>query len=378
MPRENILYINFEHERLRHLDAVNLEDMLKVYYQLFNPDPRWPVYLLLDEVQLVRDWDKWVRRVHDSGRYRLYITGSTSKLSSREISDALRGRSADYLVLPFSFREFLRARGLEVEDATLLGLLEERGRVLGLLEEYLRLGGFPRVVLVKDPDERIRILRSHYEAIFYRDLVERCKLDPELLDVVLRSLISSFAGYFSASRLSNYLRTIGLPHSKSTILKCVACAQQAYLILLSEIHSYSVRNRRQYPRKVYIADTGVATLIAPEAAESMGRLMENAVAVELFRRGVELRHWREYGRREGAEVDFVVVQGLRAAQLVQVTYARSRGELRSRELAALAKASRELGCSDAVVITWDYEGYEELDGLRVRFTPLWKWLLGAD
>ncbi|MEM4569559.1 MAG: ATP-binding protein [Thermofilaceae archaeon] len=375
VPRDNILYVNFEHERLRRLDANDLEEMLKVYFQLFKPNPGHPIYLLLDEVQLVADWDKWVRRIHDRGGFRLYITGSTSKLTSREIADSLRGRSADYLVLPFSFREFLKARGFEVGDAEVLTYLEERGRVLGLLEEYLVYGGFPRVVLTEDPEEKRRVLKAHYEAIFYRDLVDRCKLDPELLDALLTALISSFAGLYSASKLHNYVKSLGLRCSKATLIKYVSCAQQAYLLFLSQIHSPSARSRRQYPRKAYVVDNGIITTLVPEAAENLGRLMENAVAVELVRRGWELRYWREYGRREGREVDFVLIQGLKVRQLVQVTYASSRSEVKGRELEALRKAGEELGCRDALIITWDYEGREEFEGLEVRYTPLWKWLL---
>ncbi|PSO07224.1 hypothetical protein B9Q04_12010 [Candidatus Marsarchaeota G2 archaeon BE_D] len=94
--KENIVYIDFEHERLMGLDAVHLEDMLKVYYELYSPSEKFPIYLFLNEVQNVKDWDKWVRRVQADGRYRIYLTRSSSKLSSREIATSLRGRSVSY------------------------------------------------------------------------------------------------------------------------------------------------------------------------------------------------------------------------------------------------------------------------------------------
>jgi hypothetical protein len=229
VPRSNILYVNFEHERLRRLDANDLEDLMKVYYEMFEPSSSHPVYLLLDEIQLVRDWDKWVRRIHDTGKFRVYVTGSTSKLSSREVADALRGRSVDFPVFPFSFREFLKARGFSVGDAETLSYLDERGRVLRLLEEYLTFGGFPRVVLAEGVEEKRALLKAHYEAIFYRDLVDRCKLDPELLDLVLSTLVSSAAGQFSASKLLNVAKSLGFKCSKATLIRYVECARQAYL-----------------------------------------------------------------------------------------------------------------------------------------------------
>jgi len=379
IPRGNILYVNFEHERLRGLDARDLEDMMKVYYGALGPDGRFPIYLLLDEVQLVGDWDRWVRRMHDSGGYRIYVTGSTSRMTSAEIADALRGRSVSYEIFPFSFREFLRARGLEAEvrDIDVTSHLDERGRILGALEEYLRFGGYPRAVLTEDPEERRRVLLAHYDAIFYRDLVDRCGLDPDLLDAALSSIVSSPAGFFSASKLCNYMRSIGIGCSKAALLKYVECARQSYLVLLSEIYSRSARNRRQYPRKAYVVDNGIVTARYPEVAGRTGVLMENAVAVELARRGIELRYWREYGRREGREVDFVISDGGSIRQLVQVTYAISGSGIRDREIRALEAASAELGCRESLVITWDYWGRGLIGDLEVRYVPLWAWLLGS-
>ena len=371
LPRENILYVNFEHERLRNLDANDLEDMMKVFYQLFSP--RDQIYLFLDEVQNVKDWDRWVRRVYDSGKYRIYISGSSSRLSSREIATSLRGRSVDYPVFPFSFREFLRSKGFFLYS-DVMGYLEERGRILGLLEEYLRFGGYPKVVLTEDQEEKRRILKSYYEAVFYRDLVERCKLDPELLDSFLRYSISCFSKQISISKIHNYLRSIGLRCSKATLIKFLRCAEQAYFLFPVEIFSYSIKERKQYPRKLYVVDNGIINVVYPESG--IGGLMENAVAVEMLRRELEIFYWREYGKRDGAEVDFVVRDGIKVKKLVQVTYASSREDLNRREMRALLKASSELGCDDLLVITWDYEDEMEYEGRKVRFTPMWKWLLG--
>jgi len=370
IPGENILYVNFEHERLRNLDANHLEDMLKVFYQLFSPGNA-PIYLFLDEIQNVKDWDRWVRRVHDSGKYRIYLSGSSSKLSSREIATALRGRSIDYRVFPFSFREFLRARNFSI-DLAFMEYLEERGKLLRLLEEYLMFGGYPKVVLAKDVEEKKKILRSYYEAIFYRDLVERCKLDAELLDAFLRYALSCFANQTSITRIHKHLKSIGLKCSKETLIKFLRCAEQAYFLFPIEIFSYSIKAKNQYPRKLYVVDNGIVNTVYPETG--IGRSMENAVAVEMLRRGMEIFYWKEYGKREGAEVDFVVMDGVKVRELVQVTYASSREEINRRELNALFKASSELVCSNLLIITWDYTDELEHEGKKVRFIPLWKWL----
>jgi predicted AAA+ superfamily ATPase len=375
VPRSNILYVNFEHERLRRLDANDLEDMVKVYYEMFEPDVSRPIYLLLDEVQLVNDWDKWVRRVHDSEKYRIYITGSTSKLTSKEIADALRGRSVDYTVFPFSFREFTKAKRAEIRDPETLSYLEERGIVLRLLREYLVYGGFPRVVLAETPEEKRALLKSHYNAIFYRDLVERCRLDPGILDLILSSLVTGATGLFSVSKLYNFAKSLGYRTSKAKLIEYVECARQAYLVLLSEIYSPTIRNRKQYPKKAYIIDNGIITTLSTESTENLGKLMENIVAVELARNGYTLNYWREYGKREGPEVDFVITEGQRPRQLIQVTYASSKTEIKPREKAALIKASQELQTTRALVITWDLKAQEQQGDLKITYIPLWQWLL---
>jgi len=381
IPKDNVVYINFEHERLRGLDALHLEDMMKTYYKFFSPLNDKPIYLFLDEIQNVRDWDKWVRNIYEKRKYRLVISGSSSKLLSREISTSLRGRSIDITVLPFSFREFLNAKGINIDNLKLVGYSERRGRLLGLLEEYLRLGGYPKVVLTKDYMVKRDILRSYYEAIFYRDLIERYKIrDATLLDIFLRYLMSSFSKYVSISRAYNYLKGLGFRTSKSSLIKFMSYAEEVFLVYMVEILSPSIKARKQYPRKVYCVDNGIVVAKHPEALESMGRLMENVVFIELMRRSrlgelFQVYYWREYGNRTGREVDFVIVEGFKAKQLIQVTYVSNGDEVGKREIEALLKASKELNCKNLLIITWDYDDEMKLKERKIKFIPLWRWLL---
>ena len=374
--KDNILYVNFEHERLRNLDANDLRDMLKVFYQMFSPDEKFPVYLFLDEIQNVRDWDKWVRRVYDSGKYRIFISGSSSKLSSREIATSLRGRSIDFVIFPFSFKEFLRAKNFEV-NLEIISYLEERGKILKLTEEFLTFGSYPKIVLSEDREVRERILKSYYNAIFYKDLVERCNLDPTLLDTFLRYTISCFSKQISISKIYNYLKTLGLKCSKSTLIKFLRYSEEAFFLFPVEIFSYSIKDRKQYPRKLYVVDNGIIRAIYPEYMEDMGRLMENTVFIELKRMEFagkisEIYYWKDYQQRE---VDFVVKEGLNVKELIQVCYDIEDFSTKNRELRALIKAGKELKCRNLKVITWDYEGREEFKNKRIEFIPLWKWLL---
>jgi len=137
LDKRNVLYVNFEHERLRYLDARDLEDLLKVYYELMLPDDKKPIFLFLDEIQNVSDWELWVRRVFDQRKFRLFLSGSSSKLLAKEIATSLRGRALSRIVTPFSFQEFLTAKGVKIRE------------------------------------EKLELLLSYFPAIFYRDLVER-------------------------------------------------------------------------------------------------------------------------------------------------------------------------------------------------------------
>lgn len=379
IPKNNILYVNFEHERLRNLDAIHLEEMMKVFFQLFFPNESFPIYLILDEIQNVRDWDKWVRRIHDSPKYRIYITGSSSKLSSKEIATSLRGRSISYTIFPFSFREFLRANNFEVKELDTLPYLEERGKILALIDEYIKFGGYPKVVLIKDEKLKEKLLLSYYEAIFYKDLIERYKPDPTLLDAFLRYCINNYSSLISISKAYKYLKSLGLKCSKQTLIKYLTYAGNVFLIFPVEIFSYSIKQRKIYPKKIYIVDNGLIRVLTGEI--KIGKLMENVVAVEIIRRLQELTqiaYWKEYGKRDGSEVDFVILKNNKPVKLIQVTYASNKEEIDKRELNALIKASEELNCNDLQIITWDYEGEIELKSCIIKCIPLWKWLLKSE
>ncbi|MGB9806917.1 MAG: ATP-binding protein, partial [Thermoproteota archaeon] len=359
ISRENILYVNFEHERLRNLDANDLEDMLEVFYQLFVPKENMPIYLFLDEIQNVRDWERWLRRVYEGGKFRIFISGSSSKLSSKEVATALRGRSIDFTIFPFSFREFLKAKKVELENIEVLSYLEERGKILRLTEEYVNFGGYPKVVLTEDTETKEMILKAYYDAVFYKDLVERYKVDPVLLDTFLRYAISCFAKLVSISKVYNYLKTLGLKCSKSTLIKFLKYSEEAFFLFPVEVFSYSIKSRKQYPKKLYVVDNGIVRVIYHDAEKNFSRLMENTVALELMRRKslkTEIFYWKEYGKRDGNEVDFVVREGMEVKRLIQVTYASSKEEIEKREVKSLIKASEELRCNELLVITWDYEG----------------------
>ena len=161
IPMSNILYINFEHEKLRNLDANDLGDMLAIYYEVSKVNRKEKIYLFLDEIQVVSGWSNWVNRIFETKEFHIYLSGSSSKLLSREFSTRLRGRSIDFPVFPYSFREFLRVTGVLIQDPNLLIHSEKRGVIMGALQQYINTGGYPEVVGLKDLGNKL--LRSYID-----------------------------------------------------------------------------------------------------------------------------------------------------------------------------------------------------------------------
>jgi predicted AAA+ superfamily ATPase len=163
------------------------------------------------------------------------------------------------------------------------------------------------------------------------------------------------------------------------LIKFLKYSEEVFFLFPIEIFSYSIKERKQYPKKLYVVDNGIVRAIYPDAEKSFGRLMENSVAVELLRRKegskFEIFYWKEYGKRNGNEVDFVIREGMSIKKLIQVTYANSKDEIEKREVENLIKASEELKCKDLLIITWDYEGELEVESRKVKCLPLWKWLI---
>ena len=359
IPKEEIFYINFEDERLEK-KIETLTELIPTIEELFGKKER--LYLFLDEVQNVPGWDSWVRRIHDSRReIRLFLSGSSSKLSSREIPTSLRGRALTFEVFPLSFPEFLRFKNFEVPER--VDFSGRKAELLNLLREYLIYGGFPEVVLAEDKRIKGMIIRDYFNTIIALDVVERYKVrNPEELRAFIRLLLNS--EYFSLSRAERTMRSLGYSVSKATLANYLRYLEECYFAFPVEVFSPKVKLRIQHPKKIYFVDTAFLTFLSVKFSENIGRLMENAVFIELLRRGKEVN----YALGENWEVDFVLPE---EETLIQVSYDVSSPKTMERELKALKKAKRTFGWKNAWLITWDVE--KKVDGIEV--VPLWRFLL---
>ncbi len=369
LDRDETLYLDFEDIALKGLSAI---ECLKVVTELFSEVSGKRVRnIFLDEVQNLEDWQSFIRTLLDRG-YNVYATGSSSRLLSKELATQLRGRSNTHLLLPFSFSEVLTATNSIPTD---LNSLTAIGKLKNSLSRYLEYGGYPEVVLGRD--ERDKLLGEYKELIFLKDFVERQNTKSiEVARFVFNFVTQCFASEISVRRITNELSSRNIPFGRNTVYDYTEKLQDTMIFFFLERYSTKVSMRAGWPKKVYLADNGLSWRLPLDK----GRLMENAVFLELKRRQRqypidELYYYRD---ANGNEVDFVVKKGQQPSELIQVTYISSESEMRKSEVESLLNASKKLGCKKLAIITWDYENTKRFHDMNVHFIPLWKWLLGKE
>ncbi len=370
VPHKNLIYINFEDDRLSPLDGSELSSLLNVYLQNFSPDPQHNIYLFLDEVQNVKGWEKTLRRIHDKNpKVSIVISGSSSKLLSSEIATSLRGRTLTFELYPFSFRSFLETKDVSIGYEN-IEFSPQKDLVIRCLKEYFEYGGFPKVVL--EEKEKTKILEEYYRAIFYRDIIERYEIrNIRLFEDFLKTIIQSSSSLFSYGKAVNFLKSVGHRVSKGTLIEYMKYIESAFLAFEVPILSRAVKDQLQYPRKIYSIDTGLKNAVCFRTGEDMGKMAENIVFLELKRRGDSIYYWKD---AVGHEVDFIIRKGLKVDKLIQVAWNIDE-KVQKREERALFKAMEMFDLKDGEVLTEDLLSDRKVGDKTIHYMPLWKWLL---
>jgi uncharacterized protein len=375
VPRERILYINLEDDRLFPLELPDLDGLLRTYFELHPENTSKRVHLFLDEVQVVDGWERFVRRILDSENIQVYLTGSSSKMLSSEIATTMRGRSISFLILPFSFREFLVAKGFHTEAHMPSA---KKAQLLSHLSDFARSGGFPEIVLERDPDLVTRLLGDYREVMLFRDIVERFNVkNSGILKSLFHTMISSTSSAFSINKFHNTLKSRGQNIGKNTIYDYAGYLEDTYAILLIRSFDYSLRKREQSLPKPYPIDPGFLRLQGPMVSDNAGVAMETIVAVELLRLCAEkptldFHYWKGTYQRE---VDFVITRDTDVSALVQVCYDLEDEDTEGREVRSLLNAGKALSCDNMFILSWDEERTVEVSGKEIHVLPVWKWLL---
>jgi hypothetical protein len=357
---KNPMYVNLEDVAFRNISAEEFFDVIKIFSEI-NYEPKT---LFLDEIQNIVKWQVLVRSLYDRN-YKVFVTGSSSKLLPKEISTELHGRTFTYILLPFSFREFVKSKIEKVDIKT----FEGKGKILRLAREYLEFGGYPEVVLEESKE---KILREYFDEIFYKDFVERHKIKSfEFGRFLFEFIFQNFSNEISFRKIKS---TFGRNISERTLYTYVDKLEDTLAVFFVRKFSKSVYVRESWPKKVFVCDTGLSKIL--RFSPDIGRLMENAVFLDIVRE-TNINPLLEifYLKLNGGEVDFVIKEGLNVRQLIQVSYASSKDEIDKREVKALIKSSGLLKCKNMLIITWDYEDEIETENKIIKCLPLWKWLL---
>ncbi|MBI2129992.1 ATP-binding protein [Candidatus Woesearchaeota archaeon] len=355
LREKDCLYINFNDERLIDFSIENFQNVLDF---LNEQGYKESCFLFIDEIQEVDKWEKWIDRIKE--KHPILITGSNSKLLSKEISTILTGRSINISLYPFSFKEFLDSQNMSLEkwqlDLKLQSVLRTR------FSEFLNSGGIPKVVVDNDK----RLLQEIYENILYRDIVKRFNKNLEKpIKEVSVYLLSNISKELSVRSLS---KIIGIKNL-STVKSILDTFEKAFLFFFINKFDFSIRKQIQNPRKTYCIDNGFVTNIGFRSSENKGRLLENLVFVELKRKNKEIYYFSDKG-----ECDFVVKEGLKIKKAIQVCYDLNE-ENKDRELNGLVEALKKFSLKEGLILTYDQEDELKIEGKKIKLLPVWKWLL---
>ncbi|MDT8318394.1 MAG: ATP-binding protein [bacterium] len=373
-PKSSMLYINFDDERLYPMTTADLHGITDTFYRLFPKNKERLCYLFFDEIQNIPGWEQFVRRILDTEKVQMVLTGSSAKLLSREISTSLRGRSISTEIFPFSFHETLTHEGIQIETAhrpgaKLSALLQNRFR------SFLIKGGFPEIQGLDD-FLRLRILQEYVDVVILRDIVERYRIgNIQPLRALIRHLLSAPSTLFSVNKFYNDLKSQGIACGKNTLHEFLEHLSDAYLFYPAVIHSRSERARRVNPRKIYAIDTGLITAFMHQPDRDTGRLLENAVFMELRRRCRSIEYYRT---ESGFEVDFIATTASGNQALYQVSLHLNDPVTRKRELRALTEAMEETGIGKGMIITLEDEEHIETDCGPIEAIPAWLWMINME
>jgi Predicted ATPase (AAA+ superfamily) len=373
VPIRNIIYLNFFDDRLRTLNRDSLGLISEAYFSLF-PEKKGTekVYFFLDELQCVSGWEAYVDRLMRTEICEVFISGSSAQLLSVEIATQMRGRALSWELFPFSFGEFVKARGTAVDGTP---TSRRRLTLSKLFDEYWETGGFPEVLGVSD---RIRIMthQEYLNAILFRDVIERHDVaHPRAVADLAVWLIDNTASTYSVNKLTGYLAALGHKITKSTVGDLLDWFEDAYFLFTSRIFDASLARSNTNPKKVYCVDHALVRSISSGVLANSGHLLENIVFLALRRNAPRIYYYRT---RTGREVDFAVPRKGNGVELVQVCESLAVLATREREIRALSEAMNESGVKNSILVTRNETGEVQTEAGTVSIFPAWQWLLANE
>jgi len=357
--KKDCLYINFEDPFFVKYDQAQIiEELIETYKEYFSTNLK---YLFFDEIQNIKNWEKAIRKLRDGSKYKIFVTGSSSKLLSQELSTLLSGRHLSYQLFPLSYKEYLAFNNLTIDNKKDLILKEKK--LLRLFDSYLAVGGFPEIAI----GGKQELIKQYYADIIEKDIIRRFDIrQKDILEKMGIFIISNAAKIVSSASLKNTYKI-----SFEMVSNYLEYLKESFLVFELPQFSYSLKSQQKSLKKFYAIDPGLANAVSFRFSEDKGRLLENCVFLELKRRKQEIYY---YKTANGNEVDFLIKQG-KSPLLIQVSWSLADNKTKQREIRSLVKAMKELKTNKAIILTYNSQGELKLNNKKISIMPVFKWLL---
>ncbi|MFW6140915.1 MAG: ATP-binding protein, partial [Acidobacteriota bacterium] len=307
------------------------------------------------------DWERFVRRIHDNENVQINLTGSSSRLMSKEIASSLRGRTMTHEISPLNFNEYLRFKNISRDYHSSKG----KAHIIHAINSYLNTGGFPEVLDCSETF-RLKILQDYFNLILYKDLIERYKIrNHSLLKYLLKFLLSNNANPFSVNKFYRDSKSQGYVSSKDSLHNYLSYLEDAFCFSFVPIFSDSLRKQQVNYKKVYAVDHGLVTGMVSSSSYNTGRLLETMVYNQLRRHysKEEIFYYRTFQKKE---IDFIVYKLGNIQALIQVSETITKPETRKRETESLYQALKELNIKEAKIITGNEEKFLKEDSYTIQ------------
>lgn len=360
-----ILYLNFEDERFV-LTSNDLDLILQSYTELFPDLKLADCYFLFDEVQEVDGWEKFVSRIYASVSQKIFITGSNSKLLSREIATTLRGRTLTYEVYPLSFDEYLKL----MFPLFNINKSKDRAKVASYFMKFMKLGGFPETIKM-NKYLRSKVHQEYYNTMLFRDLVDRFKvLQISTLKYFCKRLIANSSCEFSVNKIYNDLKSQGYQTGKDSLYLYQDYVEAIYMCMLVPKFSHSILKSEGSRKKSYVVDHGMGISLDYKFAHDKGRILENLIALEFIKSDKSISY-----SQNGSECDFLVLDKEEIQKAVQVCYDLDDTDTFNREISGLVKTCHKFNLKRGYIINLEQDKNISVEGVNISILPAWKYLL---
>jgi predicted AAA+ superfamily ATPase len=364
VPKNQILYLNFEDERL-NLQQSDLDLILQAFMELFPQNNLAECYFFFDEIQNVTGWEKFVRRVFDTVSTNIFVTGSNSKLLSTEIATELRGRTISYTLYPLNFQEFLSFHNVEpIYYGT-----KQKIEIISLFDKFLQYGGFPEIYNL-EINLKIRKLQDYFNSIIYKDLIERYNIsNPTILKFFIKKILEQVTKPLSVNKIHNDIKSIGYKISNNVLYEYLDYIQATFTALVINKFDFSEIKQIKSEKKAYSIDNGILTALDYSFSENKGKLLENLIALEILKQDKEITYFKN-----NVECDFIMKEKNNYLP-VQVSYSIQNAETKQRELKGLIAACVYLQTKKGIIVTYNEEANEIINEINISIIPAYKFIL---